>query len=845
MTATATDLLLEATGISKTYGAVVALASASLVVRPGEVHALLGANGAGKSTLVKILTGAVHPDAGRIVVRGRERTSHSPAEARRNGLVSVYQEPSLIPDLDIRANLRLTRTPIEPFRHWVSELGLEDIDLTRLARRLPLASLRIIDLARALAIEPDVLLMDEMTAALPANLTERVLDVIGRQRGGDRSVIFISHRMIEIAAVCDRATVLREGETVGVVDITAGSEERIVELMLGEIKGMPARLVTDAGARARADATPRVEARGLSATRRLHDASFALHRGRGAGHRRPRRPGPGRAVRHPCRVRSSDGRPAAGGWHTGLVPRPGRRDSCGARVRAGGPGGGAAHAALGPRERRAAVPDPAAQLGPDRPGRGAQDGGWRVERLQIDARAGNEVRRLSGGNQQKVTIARWVASGVKTMLCFDPTRGIDIRTKQQIYVLLRELAEAGAAVLLYTSELKEIQLVCDRAIVVFGGQVVAELDGASGRRGVAASGGAQPAAAGRTGERTGGRGRDRRMNATTGTLDALRSRPREAAAVIARRNGWTLGLLAFFVVLLILTNVIQPGYGARGIQRLAVSVLPLVMAAVAQAVVVIAGGIDLSIASMMALTSVISAELMKGQSEELAVVIVIGVILLGMLLGAINGALVVFTRVPDIVVTLATFFVWSGFALLVRPSPGGGAATWLKDLMTGSVGIDVVPKAALVILVLVGAIWIPISRSNVGLSIYAIGSSRLAAFRSGVPVGRTKVTSYVIGGLFAALGGLTLTASTGIGTPVPEPTYTLISVAAVVLGGVSLAGGVGGVVGPIIAVLVLQLIRTDMTFLRINPNMALVAQGVILIGVLMAGSWIQIRRSRT
>ena len=335
------------------------------------------------------------------------------------------------------------------------------------------------------------------------------------------------------------------------------------------------------------------------------------------------------------------------------------------------------------------------------------------------------------------------------------------------------------------------------------------------------------------------------MSATTGTLDALRSRPREAAAVIARRNGWTLGLLAFFVVLLIVTNVIQPGYGARGIQRLAVSVLPLVMAAVAQAVVVIAGGIDLSIASMMALTSVISAELMKGQSEELAVVIVIGVILLGMLLGAINGALVVFTKVPDIVVTLATFFVWSGFALLVRPSPGGGAATWLKDLMTGSVGIDVVPKAALVILVLVGAIWIPISRSNVGLSIYAIGSSGLAAFRSGVPVGRTKVTSYVIGGLFAALGGLTLTASTGIGTPVPEPTYTLISVAAVVLGGVSLAGGVGGVVGPIIAVLILQLIRTDMTFLKINPNMALVAQGVILIGVLMAGSWIQIRRSRT
>ncbi len=235
MTVTATELLLEATDIAKTYGAVVALRSASLRVRPGEVHALMGANGAGKSTLVKILTGAVRPDSGTIAVRGRERVVHSPGEARRGGLVSVYQEPALIPDLDIRSNLRLTETPLEPFRHWLAELGLPSLDLSTTARRMPLASLRIVDLARALAIEPDVLMLDEMSAALPADLTERVLEVIGRQRGGERSVLFISHRMIEIAAVCDRATVLREGVTVGVVDVTAGSEDRIVELMLGQV----------------------------------------------------------------------------------------------------------------------------------------------------------------------------------------------------------------------------------------------------------------------------------------------------------------------------------------------------------------------------------------------------------------------------------------------------------------------------------------------------------------------------------------------------------------------------------------------------------------------------------
>ena len=280
MTLTATGLLLEAADISKTYGAVVALKSASLAVAPGEVHALMGANGAGKSTLVKILTGAVRPDGGTIAVRGRELTVHSPAEARRGGIVSVYQEPALIPDLDIRSNLRLTETPFEPFRHWLAELGLVDLDLSSLARRLPLASLRIIDLARALAIEPDVLMLDEMTAALPANLTERVLEVIGSRRGGDRSVIFISHRMIEIAAVCDRATVLREGETVGVVDVSEGSEERIVELMLGQIaEDMPAIADRAASAARAVDVTPRLAARGLSSGSKLHDVSFDLYPG--------------------------------------------------------------------------------------------------------------------------------------------------------------------------------------------------------------------------------------------------------------------------------------------------------------------------------------------------------------------------------------------------------------------------------------------------------------------------------------------------------------------------------------------------------------------------------------
>jgi ribose transport system ATP-binding protein len=478
MTLTATDLLLEASGVSKTYGAVVALKRASLSVRPGEVHALMGANGAGKSTLVKILTGAVTPDSGRIVVRGRERTAHSPAEARRNGLVSVYQEPAVIPDLDIRDNLRLTSTPVEPFRHWLSELGLGNLSLSSLARRLPLASLRIVDLARALAIEPDVLLLDEITAALPANLTERVLQVV-QQQGQDRSVLFISHRLIEIAAVCDRATVLRNGETVGVVDVTAGSEDKIVELMLGESAEALSRRDETAGPTVdRSEQTPRLSARNVSAARRLRDASFDLYAGEVLGVVALE----GQGQDELFDILAGSERPSGGSLLVDGVPTSFRHPADAIRIGVVYIAADRAEALLMQRSvgENIALPSSAriTQWGWINLRRERHKVDEAVSTLQIDARAGSEVRRLSGGNQQKVTIARWVAGGVKTMLCFDPTRGIDIRTKTQIYVLLRDLAAAGAAVLLYTSELKEIQLVCDRAIVIFGGEVVAELPAA-------------------------------------------------------------------------------------------------------------------------------------------------------------------------------------------------------------------------------------------------------------------------------------------------------------------------------------------------------------------------------
>ena len=310
-----------------------------------------------------------------------------------------------------------------------------------------------------------------------------------------------------------------------------------------------------------------------------------------------------------------------------------------------------------------------------------------------------------------------------------------------------------------------------------------------------------------------------------------------------RRNGWTIALIALMGALLALARWIRTDYGASDLQALSSAVLPVAFASAAQAVVVISGGIDLSIGSMMAFTNVTAAALMKDQGEAWALVVVALTLLLGLGAGALNGLLVVVTRVPDIIVTLAMSFVWAGAALLVLETPGGGAATWLKSLSVGYQLTEWLPSAFVVLVVGVGAVWIPLRRSRLGLSIYGIGSDKVAALRSGVNVSRTKVAAYAIGGLFAAMGGLALTMNTGIGTPVPGP-YTLASVAAIVLGGVSLVGGRGGMFGPIVAAFILALIRYDLFFLGVDPNYSTVIQGVILVIVVMIGGLVTLRAQR-
>jgi ribose transport system permease protein len=325
---------------------------------------------------------------------------------------------------------------------------------------------------------------------------------------------------------------------------------------------------------------------------------------------------------------------------------------------------------------------------------------------------------------------------------------------------------------------------------------------------------------------------------------AAARRPAVDLRRVGVRHGWTIGVYVLLAIALAAEIAIAPRFTSFDLESLLYAALPLAFAAMAQAVVVISGGIDLSVGPVMALVNVSSARLMLGEDFGTAIAIALGLIVAGAVIGALTGAAIVVTRVPDIVVTLATSFIWAGLALYVLPEPGGGAPAEFLELVTGNYFWEWIPNGLVVLVVAIVIVWFPIRRSRLGLAIYAIGSDRNAAFLSGINVARTRIAAYAIGGLFAALGGLALTAQVGAGSAQAEAQagYTLRSVAAIVLGGVSLLGGSGGLIGPVAAAFVLAVIDAILVFENVDPNWSAVIRGTLIVLVVMIGGLLLLRR---
>jgi galactofuranose transport system ATP-binding protein len=483
--------LLEMRGISKAFAGVPALVDADLVVEPGEVRALIGQNGAGKSTLIKVLTGVHHRDAGEIEFAGRAVDFASPQEAQRAGVATIYQEVNLIPYRSVAENVCIGRAPRRfGLIDWravnaeaMQRLAALDVhvDVTRPLYEFPIATQQMTAIARALSFDARLVVMDEPTSSLAEHEVAILLDVVRRLRADGVAVLFVSHRLEELYAVADTITVLRDGRVVADAPIRELSRYELVSRMLGRALTESERRGQHVGGMRGADAPTVLEARDLRRPPALNGSSVALRAGEVVGLAGLLGSGRSETVRA---LFGAD--PVA----DGEIVRSGRP------VAFGSPRD-AIEAGIGfcseDRKAEGIIPDLSVRenltlaLLPRLTRRGIVDRARQqeivdrfVRRLGIRlANPDQKVSELSGGNQQKVLLARWLCTQPEVLLLDEPTRGIDVGAKQEIQELVGELADDGVAVLLVSAELEELIDACDRVLVLRDGTTVAELDGSA------------------------------------------------------------------------------------------------------------------------------------------------------------------------------------------------------------------------------------------------------------------------------------------------------------------------------------------------------------------------------
>ncbi len=812
---TGKDSLLSVESISKSFPGVLALNQVSFDVQPGEIHGLVGENGAGKSTLMRIMSGAYQPNSGAIYFQGRKVKLESPIQSHKLGIGMVYQDTQLVGDLDIVQNIflgdeisrngLLDRNQMERrVADILGSLGIE-LALTAKINDLSLSERQTVEIARALRLSPDVLILDEPTTGLDQDEIHRLFKILKKLRGNGTGLVFISHRLPEVLSITDRITVMKDGCVIETLKTASATETDLVNLMVGREIDM----VFPPKNTCRPDI--RLECLKISRDRAFRDISFSLSAGEILGLGGIQGNGQRELIRALAGIIPFDGNLLIDGVETNLAS-PRSAIEHGIVYLSNDRRGESLFLPHSVRENMV-VPHLDA-VHPNKIVSTKKENSIvldLIEKLRIQTTSSEQpVELLSGGNQQKVVVARWLVSKPKIYLFDEPTQGVDVGTKLELYRIMRELANEGAAILVLSTEVTELLGLCDRVLVMADGCIVDSV-----------------AAEEATEERVVGSAVtvDHKNRQEKQSIVA----PKTAASpkkMIGRQWLSAFMILAFVVLIGVITQW-QSKYflTPRNLSNLAFQIVPLAIASMGVMATLLVGGIDLSIGPTMSLITIMASFMITKNSSFAILLGIVGCLATGALVGLINGCVIRFLKIPDLITTLATNSMVFGIALILRPAPGGSISLAFMDLVTYR--LKLVPMFAIIALFMFAFGELMLLRGKVGMALYATGSNEEAARIAGIRVSRVRIAAYVFSGLLAAVAGLILAGRIGSGDPQSGTNFTLLAITAVVVGGTSIFGGRGTLLGTLAGSILVITTQSALNLLHVSAYYQYIWIGVL------------------
>lgn len=809
------DVAIRLSAISKLYSGVHALRDVSVEFYAGEVHAVLGENGAGKSTLMNIISGAVHPEQGEIRVGDRLISTMSPEVAASLGISISFQHPAILDDLSVLENLQVAlppsvfggKPPQTVAREILAAVGL-DVSLYTRADALTVAQKHLLEIAKALAIRPRVLLLDEPTASLDQDATEMLFERIRGVVKTGTSVIYITHRLAEVRQIAQRVTVLRDGRVRGGGLVAEIADPELLGLIVGRALGLTYPPKTDGTAKEVVLSVRSLNGGGF------HDVSFEVAQGEIVGMAGVEGNGQAELMRALGGLQPSDGTIDLRGrlvktrdlLQKGMfIPSDRHAEglATGLTVREN-----AAFAAL----------DKFSTLGIM---------SRREELDQVDATFSSlavktpgfeaPILSLSGGNQQKVVISRALLAKPALMIVDEPTQGVDVGARVEIYRILREVSRSGTPVIVNSSDAAELEGLCDKVIVLSRGRTVTTLTGddvsqerivaaavsATAHAGAAAAGANAP----KNNARPGG-GMRRFLQSDHAPVASL-------AIVIV-----LLGLYVFSEN----ANFLS-AYNLNNILSLATA---LGFIALGQTVALLLGAIDLSVGPLSGFLVVLASFFVNdGKSTLMIATGFVLMFLAAFVVGGINGILIRFANFTPIAATLAMYIGLQGLSFVLRDNPGGYINPIVMEVITSQLGPIPVTFIALAAIA-VACEWL-LRRTGPGWRLRAAGSNEEYARRVGVRIDRTFLLGYLSCSLLTTIGAVMLMAQIGVGDPRQGINYTLSSITAVVLGGTSLRGGRGTFIGTLLGAVLLTEVLNAVSFLGFTETYQYIFQGILIV----------------